>query len=484
MPNPIKRQKRGGSYLLATDWLIIVGSFVIALQFGRFSSRITNVSPNRWAVIPQVVTVGIYTLLFLITWAILGLYKRYIWLTPTPHALQIIKGSTGLVLGYVLLLALTKASLFTPSRIVILAWYVLILALVSAHRLLFFPILLRVASRSGLRRRVVLLGDSQVTKELLSRFEHEDQYSMLTPVGILSAKTGPYLNKDIPYLGDFAALPNIVEMYNIEGAVIAEPDMSVDELMNLIEQCVSLFGWVDVHSEQSAAWYNVTGGSDTYFDIPFVRINAIHQTPILLAYKRFFDFTVAFLALLVLSPVLVTLAVLIKWSSPGPVFFTRDRIGEKGQPFKFYKFRSMRVGAEHDAARKEAVLKFMRDDSAIAEKFVNEAMITPVGRFIRKWALDEVPQLWNVLKGDMSLVGPRPLPLEEYEAQEEWQKRRFEVKPGCTGLWKVMVVRHRGVTFANASLYDLYYARNMSPVLDLNILLNTATIILRGKADG
>jgi lipopolysaccharide/colanic/teichoic acid biosynthesis glycosyltransferase len=144
----------------------------------------------------------------------------------------------------------------------------------------------------------------------------------------------------------------------------------------------------------------------------------------------------------------------------------------------------MRVEAEHDTSRREAVLKFMKDDSAIAEKFVNEAMITPVGRFIRKWAPDEVPQLWNVLKGDMSLVGPRPLPLEEYEAQDEWQKRRFDIKPGCTGLWKIMVVRHRGVTFANASLYDLYYARNMSPVLDLNILLNTVVIILRGKADG
>lgn len=484
MPNPIKRQKRGGSYLLVTDWLIIVATFIIALQFRRYSPELRGITPSHWAVVPEVIAVSIYALFFLITWAILGLYKRYIWLTPTPHALQIIKGSAGLVLGYVLLLALTKASLFTPSRMVILVWFVLMLALLSAHRLLFFPFLLRVASRSGLRRRVVLLGDSQVTKDLLSRFEHEAQYSMLTPVGILSAKTGPFLNQDIPHLGDFSALPNIVELYNLEGAVIAEPDLSVDELMSLIEQCVSLFGWVDVHSEQSAAWYNVSGGSDTYFDIPFVRINAITQTPILMAYKRVFDFSAALLGLLVLSPLLVTLAVLIKASSPGPVFFTRERIGEKGQPFKFYKFRSMRVEAEHDTSRTEAVLKFMKDDSAIAEKFVNEAMITPVGRFIRKWALDEVPQLWNVLKGDMSLVGPRPLPLEEYEAQDEWQKRRFDVKPGCTGLWKIMVVRHRGVTFANASLYDLYYARNMSPVLDLNILLNTVMIILRGKADG
>ena len=125
----------------------------------------------------------------------------------------------------------------------------------------------------------------------------------------------------------------------------------------------------------------------------------------------------------------------------------------------------------------------MKDD-AVAEKIVDRNMVTPIGRIIRKWALDEIPQLWNVVKGDMSLVGPRPLPREEYDAQEAWQKRRFDVKPGCTGLWKVMVARHHGVTFANASLYDLYYARNISPMLDLNIILNTVIVVLRGRADG
>ena len=481
---PAKRRGRSVSYLILTDWLYILGTFGVALHLRKYARGMDIIDLTRWHVVPEVMAVGLYSILFLGIFAALDLYKRRIWLAPAMHFFQIVKGCATLILGYLLLRTLIKVNVFVPSRLVILNWSILLLTALSVHRLLVFPYLLRIASRAGLQRRVVLIGDSRVAQDFLSRLAREKAYSTLTPVGILSNKTEPLINQNIPYLGKLSVLPNIVDLYNLEGAVITNPQISHDELMALIEQCIGLFGWVDVHSTKSAVWHEAGLGPDTYFDIPFVRLSAVPRSPLYLNYKRAFDFSVAVMGLLVLSPLLLVVAGLIKRSSPGPVFFTRDRIGEGGRPFKFYKFRSMRVGAEHDASRKEAILKLMKDESAIAEKVVNESMITPIGRFIRKWALDEIPQLWNVVKGDMSLVGPRPLPPEEYHAQDEWQKARFQIKPGCTGLWKVMVARHEGTTFANTALYDLYYARNMNPLLDLDILFSTVLLILRGKADG
>ncbi|MDZ4200282.1 MAG: sugar transferase, partial [Kiritimatiellia bacterium] len=149
----------------------------------------------------------------------------------------------------------------------------------------------------------------------------------------------------------------------------------------------------------------------------------------------------------------------------------------------FYKLRSMRVDAEKDSVRREAILAHMAQPDDVVRKVVNPEMITPVGAFIRKWAIDELPQLWNVIRGDMALVGPRPLPLEEYEAQANWHKRRFDIPPGCTGMWKIYAVRS-GISFTDTVLYDLYYARNMNPLLDLSILFQTVWVILVGRADG
>ena len=484
MISSTKRHGRAVSYLLITDWLIILGTFGIALRFRHYSPGMDIIDLTRWHVIPEVAAVALYAAIFLSFFGVLSLYKRRVWLASELHFFQILKGCTALILGYFLLRTLIKVNIFVPSRLVILNWSALLFVGLCTHRLLVFPYLLRAASRAGLQRRVVLIGDSLIAQDFLQRLSQEKAYSMLVPVGILTDKTGPLINQSIPHLGNISVLPDIVELYNLEGAIITNPQLSHDELMSLLEQCISLFGWVDVHSTKSAVWHEPSLGPDTYFDIPFVRLSSVPRNPLYLRYKRIFDCTAALLGLALLSPLLAVVAVLVKRSSPGPVFFTRDRVGEGGRLFKFYKFRSMRVEAEHDTTRKEAILKLMKDESAVAAKVVNESMITPIGRFIRKWALDEIPQLWNVVKGDMSLVGPRPLPPEEYDAQDEWQKMRFQIKPGCTGLWKVMVARHEGTTFANTALYDLYYARNMNPLLDLDILFSTVLLILRGKADG
>jgi len=201
--------------------------------------------------------------------------------------------------------------------------------------------------------------------------------------------------------------------------------------------------------------------------------------------KRVFDVIVCAFSLVLLSPLLLLIALAVRLSSSGPILYVSERVGLDGRPFRFYKFRSMYVGADRDSSRTAMLAEgYANPDKPMPTKVVNASMVTPVGRFLRKWALDELPQLFNVLKGDMSLVGPRPLPPTEFNLQTEWQKTRFLVKPGCTGLWKVHAAYDPTMPYSTSILYDIYYARNANLLLDIAILWKTAWVILSGRADG
>lgn len=195
-----------------------------------------------------------------------------------------------------------------------------------------------------------------------------------------------------------------------------------------------------------------------------------------LIFKRVLDFTVALLALLLLSPVLVGTAILIALTSPGPVFFIQRRVGLHKREFPVYKFRTMVVNAE----QKLRELEHLNEVSGPVFKITKDPRITPVGRFLRKMSIDELPQLINVLKGDMSLVGPRPLPVRDYEGfNEDWQRRRFSVRPGITCLWQVS--GRSSIPFEQWMELDLQYIDKWSLWLDLRILIQTIPAVLKGE---
>jgi exopolysaccharide biosynthesis polyprenyl glycosylphosphotransferase len=210
-------------------------------------------------------------------------------------------------------------------------------------------------------------------------------------------------------------------------------------------------------------------------------------TRIPLAIKRAIDIAGSALALIILSPILLAVAVAIKLSSPGPVIFRQERLGQHGVRFTFLKFRSMY--AQCDAApHKEFIKRYIAgtaDGQAAAAtdgvvyKLTQDPRVTPVGRFLRRTSLDELPQLFNVLKGEMSLVGPRPPIPYELEGYDLWHRRRFlEIKPGITGLWQVMG-RSR-LRFDDMVRLDLRYAKTWSLWLDIKILMRTARVVLSG----
>jgi lipopolysaccharide/colanic/teichoic acid biosynthesis glycosyltransferase len=188
--------------------------------------------------------------------------------------------------------------------------------------------------------------------------------------------------------------------------------------------------------------------------------------------KRLFDLAGATLGMILLSPVLAAAAVAVKLTSRGPVIFTQQRCGLGGRPFTIYKFRTMCVGAE----RQQAELRKLNEQDGPAFKLTNDPRVTRVGRLLRKTSVDELPQLWNVIRGDMSLVGPRPLPLDEQGGCVRWQRHRLNVTPGLTCIWQV---DGRGnVTFDEWVRMDVAYMRRQSVWRDLSILLRTIPAVL------
>jgi exopolysaccharide biosynthesis polyprenyl glycosylphosphotransferase len=192
--------------------------------------------------------------------------------------------------------------------------------------------------------------------------------------------------------------------------------------------------------------------------------------------KRLMDMMIAGSALIVLSPLMLVVAALIRARSSGSVFFTQERMGVNKRRFRLYKFRTM----VPDAEKKLAGLEHLNEASGPVFKIRNDPRITPVGRFLRKTSIDELPQLINVLLGDMSLVGPRPLPVRDYESfNTAWHRRRFSVKPGITCLWQVM--GRSSIPFERWMELDMQYIDQWSLVLDLQILLKTIPAVLRGS---
>jgi lipopolysaccharide/colanic/teichoic acid biosynthesis glycosyltransferase len=196
----------------------------------------------------------------------------------------------------------------------------------------------------------------------------------------------------------------------------------------------------------------------------------VHPMP---TWKRVFDLVCGTFIFACFLPVMAVIALIMKISEPGdPIFFSQDRAGLGGKPFKIHKFRTMIVGAE----KKIAELRKLSEQDGPAFKLKNDPRITKLGRILRKTSLDELPQLWNVIKGDMSLVGPRPLPIEEAEKCLQWQRRRLDVTPGLTCIWQVK--GRSTVTFAEWIRMDVEYIRRRTMFHDLSLLVMTVPAVL------
>jgi exopolysaccharide biosynthesis polyprenyl glycosylphosphotransferase len=213
---------------------------------------------------------------------------------------------------------------------------------------------------------------------------------------------------------------------------------------------------------------------EKFGNIPVLTLREERLPTFCLLLKRTVDAVSAAVALALVAPLLAIIALAIKWESPGPILYQAQRVGLKGRRFRCYKFRTMDLGAD----KVKEQLRARNERQGPFFKMADDPRITRVGRFLRRYSLDELPQLWNVVRGEMSLVGPRPHPLDDFERYDLGDLQRLDVPPGLTGLWQVTA--RRDPSFERSLALDLEYIRSWTLWRDFRILYKTVAVVLRG----
>jgi exopolysaccharide biosynthesis polyprenyl glycosylphosphotransferase len=327
-------------------------------------------------------------------------------------------------------------------------------------------------SKAGYTRRALLVGSGhhidQVAHALATTPGRE-----IDPVGYISLTPRP--DNGLRSLGGLADLTAVLERDRVQEVIIADPDFPQEQAVELIDQCHQR--GVDVHVAPSTMEILIQRAEFVPGQsVPLFKLKPPVFDGIDFAVKRTFDLVAATLLLLLLSPLMIALALAVKLTSRGPVLYRSARPGIGGVPFDCLKFRTML----EDVGLTEEELEALNEADGALFKIRDDPRLTRVGRVLRRYSLDELPQLINVLRGEMSLVGPRPLPLRDFERLEEWHRKRYLVLPGITGLWQVS--GRSELDFDDLVRLDFLYLERWSVALDLVILLKTvpAVILRRG----
>jgi exopolysaccharide biosynthesis polyprenyl glycosylphosphotransferase len=392
---------------------------------------------------------------------------------------------------------LTKANFYGVPLFLMVGFFANIVLDKNIYRLLlfYFPIFFcfsvffrlvlirklyrRLIKKGYLKKHVLIVGAGEAGMMLAAQIENSSELGF-SVAGFADDDSGKQniriLNK--PVLGTISDINDSLLAENkIKRIFIAINFITYERLMSIIKSLrkfnvpISLvtkhFNIID--EKLNVSWFdNLSYANFNYFS------SAQAAYP---AFKRFFDLAVSSVLLVVFFPLFLAIAAAIKFTSQGPFFYKPTMVGKGGKRFTMYKFRSMYHDADH-APHKELLKEIIANGEKKAGKLKNDRRITGIGSFLRKYSLDELPQLFNVFKGEMSLVGPRPCIAYELEAYKKWHKLRLSVRPGITGLWQVH--GRSNVSFNDMVIMDIYYIRNRSFWLDYSILLKTFRVVFSG----
>jgi exopolysaccharide biosynthesis polyprenyl glycosylphosphotransferase len=326
----------------------------------------------------------------------------------------------------------------------------------------------RLLEQAGYRRRAVLVGSGQHIEAVAHALGGRSR-TQVDLVGYISLTPRP--QNGLRSLGRLEQLTDVLGAERIDEVIIADPDFPQDQAVDLVDRCHQR--GVTVHVAPSTMEILI----DRAVFMPGESVPLFTLRPpvfegLQYAAKRSFDLVLATITLIVLSPVLLVIAIAIKLSSRGPVIYRSVRPGIGGKPFHCFKFRTMR---EH-ADQIQDDLEPLNELSGALFKIRDDPRLTGAGRLLRRFSLDELPQLANVVRGEMSLVGPRPLPMRDFERLEDWHKKRYLVLPGITGLWQVS--GRAELDFDDLVRLDFLYLERWSILLDLSILMKTIPAVL------
>ncbi len=457
-------------FLFLSDIALVVSALLIATWLRINIPLGQQADPSQW-VLPLPVY-GMAIVLFALTFITLNVYdpKRALHLVGELQML-----TTAALIAVLMLTGALYFSYRLVSRLQVVYFALLFLGLLYAHRAVLRLLFYRHDGQRLDARQVLVIGTGEAAANV-AMMTREYAWAGLHLAGFIASPDGDCAVDESLVLGAIDDTLHVVSERGISEVIVALPVPEQHNIRPLIYEL-----------QEQPLNLNVRVMPD-YFDLAFLQVSVEDfggmplitlkeptLDPFQRVVKRAFDLVVTLAAMVPALPLLGLIALAIKLDSPGPALYYQERVGEGGRLFKMIKFRSMVVDADK---RLDEVVQ--RDEEGnIFYKRVDDPRVTRVGRFLRRTSLDELPQLFNVLKGDMSLVGPRPeLPwlVREYEP---WQRKRFEVPQGMTGWWQINGRAERPMHLYTEE--DLFYIRNYSLWLDVRILWRTAGIVLTGR---
>lgn len=320
---------------------------------------------------------------------------------------------------------------------------------------------------------VIIYADEKSDKFISDIITHKEWGFRILMILSNSDKIRKKFGRELRVLPDKISIKDLIKVDIIDEVIYCKSEMDNEKVHDLIQICEEIGVIFRLQSNLSPMNFPNAYLSN-FNDIPFLTFNQTHKNHFASTWKTFMDFWISFVIIFLLSPFMLTIAILIKTTSKGPVIFKQERVGLRGRKFYIYKFRTMVQNAEELKAR----LMALNESDGPTFKIKKDPRITAIGRVLRKTGLDELPQLFNVLKGEMSLIGPRPPLAEEVKKYERWQLRRLSVKPGITCTWQIIPNRN-DVIFEKWMKLDMQYIDNWSLKADFVLFFRTILSVFR-----
>ncbi len=468
-------------FVLLLDALVIAGMFLLTYGLRRHLHDFygLNLIPDR-TVFASLGPLDDYVWLLLLAlpvWVgmlhLMGAYRELRSKSVIPIVWTIVKAGLLSLMFFGALMYLLK--LEYVSRSFVTMFVIISMIGVTTERwllILVFHVFLR---RGYFQRHFLIVGTGRRARAFIRTLRRHEEWG-LRLIGLVDQDPqmiGQHI-AGAPIVGTLADFPQLLKERVIDEVIFVVPRTWIARIEPAILQC-ELAG---VRTTVSVDLFNIrfARAHPSDFDgIPLISFDTTPMDQWQLATKRLIDILISATALLILLPVFPILALLIRTSSPGPILFRQTRCGLNGRQFTLYKFRSMIA----DAEAKQSELAHLNELSGPVFKLTRDPRLTPIGRFLRKTSIDELPQLINILKGEMSIVGPRPPIPSEVEKYEPWQRRRLSMRPGLTGYWQVSG-RNKIIDFDKWMQLDLEYIDRWSLLLDVKIILKTMPAVMFG----
>lgn len=457
--------------LTVHDLIVVITSAFLSYFFVSYFS----VSANTYHLLYCITGVSLATILILLFHD--NFYKYQFVLNPAKHTIGLLKFLFASLFALILAAFILKLSIITSNRVLIGKIFIILFMIFFISRVYLVPLFYYwLVKNKYVSRNLIIIGTGTLSIEKV-KFLNKNRQSYYNIIGFLDNDESVQgkIIEGYPVLGHTKDLSSIANEHQVKDILISLENMSNWKLQSIINFCKRSGKTIHVISEL----YDIVTEKMEIDEIGGISSFRVKQTnyTVYETLKRIYDIFLSLLVIILLSPFGILIILLIMVTSKGPIFYNARVIGKRQKEFTMYKFRSMYYQSStkvHENSVTEMIV-----NNKTTEKLKKDNRITPIGKILRKLSIDEFPQFFNVLKGEMSIVGPRPCLPYEHEVMDKWHRTRFVINPGITGLWQIK--GRNEVRFNDQIALDLYYIEHRSIRLDFEILLKTIPVIVFGK---